>query len=33
MMGLRISHLCRKFGVSRSVAETIAALVYGEGQQ
>jgi hypothetical protein len=31
MMALRIARLCRDFGVSRSVAKSIAALAYGEG--
>jgi len=33
MMALRIARICRAYGVSPSVAETIAALAYGEGQQ
>ena len=33
MMALRIARLCRALGVSRSVAESIAALIYGEGSQ
>jgi predicted transcriptional regulator len=33
MMALRIARLCRDLGVSRTVAQTIAALVYGEDQQ
>jgi predicted transcriptional regulator len=33
MMEQRIARLCRQLGVSRSVATSIAALAYGEGQQ
>lgn len=33
MMALRIARLRREFGVSRSVARSIAALAYGEGKQ
>ena len=33
MMALRIARLCRQLGVSPSVAKSIAALAYGEGQQ
>jgi hypothetical protein len=33
MMALRIARLCRQLGVSRSVAEAIARLAYGEGGQ
>jgi hypothetical protein len=33
MMALRIARICHKLGVSRSVAKTIAAHLYGEGQQ
>lgn len=33
MMALRIARICRELGVSRSVAETIANLAYGRGQQ
>jgi hypothetical protein len=33
MMALRIARLRRKLGVSQSVAESIAALAYGEGKQ
>jgi hypothetical protein len=33
MMALRIARLRRKLGVSLSVAESIATLAYGEGQQ
>ena len=33
MMALRIARICRQLGVSRSVAKSIAALAYGEGQQ
>lgn len=33
MMDPRIARICRELGVSRSVAKSIAALAYGEGQQ
>lgn len=33
MMALRIARICRELGVSRSVARSLAALAYGEGQQ
>lgn len=33
MMALRIARLCRELGVSRSVARSIVALAYGEGQR
>ena len=33
MMALRIAHICRELGVSRSVARSLAALAYGEGKQ
>lgn len=33
MMTLRVARLCRQLGVSRSVAETLAAHIYGEGKQ
>ena len=32
MMALRIARLCRELGVSRSVAQSIASLAYGEGK-
>lgn len=32
MMALRIARICRQLGVSKSVAQTIAALLYGEGR-